>query len=1037
MKKALLTLFVFASIFSYGQRSGTFDTIKVRGGGSFRGVVDMDTNRIIKLDTATGQYDAVPLFQIMDSIDAGTGAVTYWTRVGGKLYQTTLTDEVGIKSITPDADLDVNGRFAVNNHSPIFNAIYEPFETLSDSIVTASYDAFGLITQLSDGKLAVFYRQGSFHVAAGDYGIIKMRTSTDQGKTWGDSTTILSEANIDLRNVSGGVTPNGRIVLFITRYNPDLSTYLSIGYIYSDDSGLTWSAFTTINRYTCTTLSDTHGGLIQIGGDSLMMSWYGNDGTNYQEHVIFSTDQGKTWGNDVTVVNSTTVDWDEPSYAYLGGSVIVGMCRVYEDIFPQLDTNFRQVMSFDNGTTWQDQGFITFDTISESAPVWLTVWNDLDGKRTVGCFYYERTVGKVRVILARAEDLINNGISAWNVNTRTDIASGNYKNSHSGYPSVTHPKGSNHSIVSWYDSGRTSVKANLKFNVYPQNNNGSYFIGNSLFSPYTIRLGGSTLTDVFIGQTGGANIHINGLYDSSGDLGISGQVLSSTVTGTNWISGSGIDHGALSGLADDDHAQYALLSGRTSGQTLTGGTTTTADLTFKTTSGVGTTGADMHFLVGNNGATEAITVLNSGRIGFGAPLPDEKVEVAGATVGGFIKTTIRNTDVTNSSSGAGIEFIPTTGQWGGAIFTDRGRGVTNNLGALYFSAGSAGDAYDAGNIRMILDNRGYLGIATTAPDKPLEVNSATGLGIRTTYNDANGSAANYVDYSVGSTGDATITPSGGDLTLAGNLILGAKNITSSNVINADSVHANWFGGSDTKIGEAGSKLSIGMDSALLVSSPGVQNGSTALVNGDAIYDFAVLNAAPLYDSIAVHLDTLQVLRTDINSIASSSPLIFTQTANKSITNTITKTTLIGTGVGSVTIAANTLAAGSVIRCTVRGLHTNDTGAPHDLTIGVTLNDTVYASRTGQIVTATDNWNWDISFDIVVRTSGATGTAIIAGSGLYEKRSSVYYEVIPLTSSTQQTINTTAAQTLNITAMWDAASIALDITSVSLVIELLQ
>src|SRR3990167_4043462 len=41
-----------------------------------------------------------------------------------------------------------------------------------------------------------------------------------------------------------------------------------------------------------------------------------------------------------------------------------------------------------------------------------------------------------------------------------------------------------------------------------------------------------------------------------------------------------------------------------------GGTTTTSDLNLKTTSGIGATGADMHFLVGNNGATEAMTILN-------------------------------------------------------------------------------------------------------------------------------------------------------------------------------------------------------------------------------------------------------------------------------------------------------------------------------------------------------------------------------------------------------------------------------------------
>ncbi|MCC7162303.1 MAG: hypothetical protein IT331_07400 [Anaerolineae bacterium] len=43
------------------------------------------------------------------------------------------------------------------------------------------------------------------------------------------------------------------------------------------------------------------------------------------------------------------------------------------------------------------------------------------------------------------------------------------------------------------------------------------------------------------------------------------------------------DHGALSGLTDDDHSQYALLAGRSGGQTLIGGTASGDDLTLQST----------------------------------------------------------------------------------------------------------------------------------------------------------------------------------------------------------------------------------------------------------------------------------------------------------------------------------------------------------------------------------------------------------------------------------------------------------------------
>ena len=62
---------------------------------------------------------------------------------------------------------------------------------------------------------------------------------------------------------------------------------------------------------------------------------------------------------------------------------------------------------------------------------------------------------------------------------------------------------------------------------------------------------------------------------------------------------------------------------------LIGGTATTSDLTLQTTSGVGATGADMHFLVGNNGATEAMTILNAGNVGIGTTVPQGLLDVQG------------------------------------------------------------------------------------------------------------------------------------------------------------------------------------------------------------------------------------------------------------------------------------------------------------------------------------------------------------------------------------------------------------------------
>lgn len=55
---------------------------------------------------------------------------------------------------------------------------------------------------------------------------------------------------------------------------------------------------------------------------------------------------------------------------------------------------------------------------------------------------------------------------------------------------------------------------------------------------------------------------------------------------------------------------------------LIGGTGTTDDLIYRTTSGSGTTGADHIWQSGNNGATELMRLLNSGSVGVGTATPD-------------------------------------------------------------------------------------------------------------------------------------------------------------------------------------------------------------------------------------------------------------------------------------------------------------------------------------------------------------------------------------------------------------------------------
>jgi parallel beta-helix repeat protein len=91
-----------------------------------------------------------------------------------------------------------------------------------------------------------------------------------------------------------------------------------------------------------------------------------------------------------------------------------------------------------------------------------------------------------------------------------------------------------------------------------------------------------------------------------------------------------------------------------------GGTGTTSTLTLQTTSGVGASGADMIFKVGNAGGTEAMRILNSGSIGIGETAPDNKLQITSTSSGALVNLIKIKNNATATSTAAGIAFATTT-----------------------------------------------------------------------------------------------------------------------------------------------------------------------------------------------------------------------------------------------------------------------------------------------------------------------------------------------------------------------------------------
>lgn len=319
----------------------------------------------------------------------------------------------------------------------------------------AGYNAFGVTVALPSGTLLSIYRAGATHVGATDFGTLVKRTSSDRGATWSSASTVQTEGAMDLRNLAGGVTPTGRVVLAWARYNG--TAFVSIVSSYSDDSGATWSTPTTIPTVGATTYSP-YGALVVTGDGQLLLSWYGDDGTTASVRTIKSADNGATWGAPTVAASgllagASNTAFTEACFVYVGASTVVGLVRADNG------TAFTQVVSPDNGATWSSQGLVTFDSWLSSdpnTPPWLVSQGD-----SVFCFYVNRATKMLRVVRATKGGLRASGPAAW------EAPASLYQQANIGstYPSVVVDSGG--LLVGTVSLEVTSIRADLQAFTWP------------------------------------------------------------------------------------------------------------------------------------------------------------------------------------------------------------------------------------------------------------------------------------------------------------------------------------------------------------------------------------------------------------------------------------------------------------------------------------------------------------------------------------------------------------------------------------------
>lgn len=151
--------------------------------------------------------------------------------------------------------------------------------------------------------------------------------------------------------------------------------------------------------------------------------------------------------------------------------------------------------------------------------------------------------------------------------------------------------------------------------------------------------------------------------------------------------------------------------------------------------------------------------------------------------------------------------------------------------------------------------------------------------------------------------------------------------------------------------------------------------------------------------------------------------LFTQTADKTVTNTVTETSIIGTGVGNLTLPANFFVAGRTVRLRVGGIYSTPALATPSIIIKVKYGSTVIATiTTSSLLSGATNLEFDGEILMTCRTTGSSGTVMVHGDIEYATGVAGTISVDPLNNAgATTTINTTTSNALDITCQWDSAT----------------
>jgi hypothetical protein len=167
----------------------------------------------------------------------------------------------------------------------------------------------------------------------------------------------------------------------------------------------------------------------------------------------------------------------------------------------------------------------------------------------------------------------------------------------------------------------------------------------------------------------------------------------------------------------------------------------------------------------------------------------------------------------------------------------------------------------------------------------------------------------------------------------------------------------------------------------------------------------------------------------IPGISTSNYGLFTQTVQgPQVSNTIVESSLVGTGLGTLSVPPNGFLAGDSFHAVMTG-HLS-CGNNEGFRIRIKANSILLADTGALTLNTSTNRHFKLEVFFTVRSIGISGVAAIVSGGnfIYTKNASVSFEGADFSTETITGFDTTILNTLSITAQWSATNPANNIYS---------